>query len=478
MRVLMLGWEFPPYITGGLGTACYGLTRALSRQNHEITFVLPKTVDDEYTEHVRLLTPQNRKAAQGDRAPESVASTFTSPKVEQNPAPELEHVTFKAVPSRINSPYPQGHQFYDGPREGVGFLHPAATPPPTNPDGTPDPQAQQKLAAAATYHGDIVAEAHRYADLCLDLAAQGDFDVIHAHDWLTFLAAQAIAAKTGKPMIAHVHSTEFDRSGDNIHQGIYDLERAGVHAASQVIAVSHLTKSILEHRYGVPASKIKVVYNGIDNNGKPPEQPDPQRDAIQSNEKIVLFLGRVTMQKGPEYFVRAAKRVLDVMDGVRFVVAGTGDKVRDLIELSAELGIGHRCLFTGFLRGPEVDKIFQMASVYVMPSVSEPFGIATLEAISHDVPVIISKTSGVSEVLTHVLKVDFWDTDEMANKIIAVLKHPPLATTLRHHATIEVRQLTWDGAAQKCASLYTDLTGIAEPATPSPKPDAGSHSAR
>ncbi|QDU72570.1 glycosyltransferase family 4 protein [Mucisphaera calidilacus] len=454
MRVLMLGWEFPPYITGGLGTACFGLTRALSRHDHQITFVLPKAVDDEYTEHVRLLTPQARQAAEGDRSPESVASTFEPPEAEQ-PKPELEHVTFKAVPSKLRSPYPEGHEFYDGPPQGVGFIHPTANIPQTDPaaDGqTPPPPPK------AGYDGDMVGEARRYADLCRDLATSNDFDVIHAHDWMTFPAAAAIARASGKPMIAHIHSTEFDRSGENIHQGIYDLERQGLHDADRIIAVSHLTQSILEARYAIPAEKVDVIYNGIDHNGKPPAQPDPDKDAIRSDEKIVLFLGRVTMQKGPEYFVRAAKRVLDVMDGVRFVIAGTGDKIRDLIELSAELGIGHRCLFTGFLHGPEVERIYQMASVYVMPSVSEPFGIATLEAISHDVPVIISKTSGVSEVLTHVLKVDFWDTEEMANKIIAVLKHPPLATTLRHHATIEVRQLTWDGAAQKCADLYRQLT--------------------
>ncbi|WP_428387296.1 glycosyltransferase [Mucisphaera sp.] len=469
MRVLMLGWEFPPYITGGLGTACYGLTRALSRKNHDITFVLPKAVSEEIANHVRLLTPQDRKAAQGDRSPESVASTFKA-----DPAPAststtsdttepafgtegLENVTFKAVPSRLRSPYPQGHEFYEGPKEGIGYIDPNARPQPMDPAATTDGTPPEP-ATGPSYHGDIIAEARRYADLCLDLAADNDFDIIHAHDWLTFPAAQAIADKTGKPMIAHIHSTEFDRSGENINLAIYQMEREGIHAASKVIAVSHLTKDILQNRYDAPADKITVVYNGIDHNGKPPAQPDPEHDAIRSDEKIVLFLGRVTMQKGPEYFVRAAKRVLDVVDGVRFVIAGTGDQIRNLIELSAELSIGHRCLFTGFLRGEEVDRIYQMASVYVMPSVSEPFGIATLEAISHDVPVIVSKTSGVSEVLTHVLKVDFWDTEEMANKIIAILRHPPLATTLRTHATLEVRKLTWDGAATKCEDLYTTLT--------------------
>jgi glycogen synthase len=237
---------------------------------------------------------------------------------------------------------------------------------------------------------------------------------------------------------------------------IYDIERQGVHFAQKVIAVSFLTKNILTTRYSVPAEKIEVVYNAIDFNGyEPPSQPmDIGRD-----DKLVLFLGRITMQKGPEYFLGAAKKVLEVMDNVRFIMAGWGDMIRRTIELAAEMGIGHKVLFTGFLRGKDVDRVFRMADLYVMPSVSEPFGIAPLEAMSNDVPVIISKQSGVSEVLKNALKVDFWDVNEMANKIIAVLRHPPLQKTLREHGRFEVRKLSWVDSAQRCIEVYNQAIG-------------------
>ena len=282
------------------------------------------------------------------------------------------------------------------------------------------------------------------------LAGGADFDVIHAHDWLTYPAGMALAGVTGKPLIAHVHATEFDRAGEHVNQGVYDIERMGMHAADRVIAVSLLTKKVCITRYGVPEQKVEVVYNGV-------EQDDvqPREGArIESDDKIVLFLGRITMQKGPEYFIRAAKRVLEKVENVKFVVAGSGDMALRMIDEAAHLGIGHKVLFTGFLRGRDVERVYKMADCYVMPSVSEPFGIAPLEAMLHDVPVIISKQSGVAEVLTHALKVDFWDTDEMANKIVAVLRHAPLSKTLRAHAPFELRRLTWDGAAEKCVKVY------------------------
>ena len=226
-----------------------------------------------------------------------------------------------------------------------------------------------------------------------------------------------------------------------------------MHAATRVVTVSYLTKTLVVSRYGVDPNKVTVVYNAIDRNGTP-MQAIPR---IRRNEKIVLFLGRITMQKGPEYFVRAAKKVLSVIEDVRFIMAGSGDMARSSIELAAELGIGHKVLFTGFLRGQDVERVFRMADLYVMPSVSEPFGIAPLEAISQDVPVLISKQSGVSEILSHALKVDFWDVDEMANKIVAVLRHPPLHSTLRQHSSFEVSQLSWSTAAQSCLDVYRSV---------------------
>src|SRR5439155_2066719 len=238
---------------------------------------------------------------------------------------------------------------------------------------------------------------------------------------------------------------------------IYDIERRGMHAAIMIIAVSHLTKNLITHHYGIDPNKVEVVYNAIETNGN--GTFDEEKYKIHRGEKIVLFLGRITMQKGPEYFLAAAKKVLEMMDNVKFVMAGSGDMIRRTIEMAASMGIGHKVLFTGFLRGSDVEKVFRMADLYVMPSVSEPFGIAPLEAMSHDVPVIISKQSGVSEVLTHALKVDFWDINEMANKIIAVLRHPPLARTLQQHGSFEVQRMSWQDAARACVGGYEQALG-------------------
>jgi glycosyltransferase involved in cell wall biosynthesis len=300
------------------------------------------------------------------------------------------------------------------------------------------------------YGGDLFGDAQRYAGLVAALGVHERFDVIHAHDWLTYPAGLALRALTGKPLVCHIHATEFDRAGEHVNRQVYDIERAGLNGADRVIAVSRLTKSIVHRRYGVPENRIDVVYNGVDQDSVQPKQGA----AIERDEKIVLFLGRITMQKGPEYFIRAAKRVLEKEEKVKFVVAGSGDMAVRMIEEAADLGIGHKVLFTGFLRGRDVDRVFRMADCYVMPSVSEPFGIAPLEAMRNDVPVIVSRQSGVSEVLTHCLKVDFWDTDDMANKIVAVLRYPPLSQTLREHGRFELRGLDWRGAAEKTVKSY------------------------
>lgn len=489
MRVLMLGWEFPPFITGGLGTACYGLTRAMSARGTRISFVLPKQVGSEYTSHVKLLTPQSRRAAAGDRAPQAVASTFKAdPKptpVDEQGKEAFRNVVFKAVPSHMagTSVYPGGGLQYSptGTRktEGIGFIH-SSQPKTSVPTARDASQSDQHTAASPStlaqgdtqadtladapdigYGGDLFNETRRYADLCIDVAKGEDFDIIHAHDWLTFPAAEALSQATGKPWIAHVHSTEYDRAGEGANLQIAEYEKRGVLLADRVIAVSEFTRKILINRFGLDKAKCDVVYNGVEQitkNGVETSKPLAPPAGIKKGEKVVLYLGRVTMQKGPEYFIAAAKKVLEKMDNVKFVVAGSGDQIERTIEQAAKAGIGSKITFTGFLRRADVSKIYEMADVYVMPSVSEPFGIAPLEAIAHDVPVIISRQSGVSEVLEHALKVDFWDTHDIANKIIAVLRHPPLSKTLRKHADMEVRELTWDGAAAKCESVYEALT--------------------
>jgi glycogen synthase len=439
MRVFMLGWEFPPFISGGLGTACYGLTKAMSAIGTDICFVLPRPVSTPFSTHVRLVSPR-------------AGSALELPSTEFR-LDEFERVTFRAVNAALTDPYQDADDFTKRLRaEHVARAEQA----PREHAPAAETFAPAKGTASAPYAGNLFHEVQRYAQLASEIARQEDFDVVHAHDWMTFPAGLAVAGIKGVPLVVHVHSTEFDRAGLNIDQRIYDIERRGMHGAIKIIAVSYLTKNLITHHYGISADKVEVVYNAIDVNGN---GFDEEKYRIRTDEKIVLFLGRITMQKGPEYFLAAAKKVLEVMDNVKFVMAGSGDMIRRTIELAAAMGIGHKVLFTGFLRGGDVEKVFKMADLYVMPSVSEPFGIAPLEAMSHDVPVIISKQSGVSEVLTHALKVDFWDVNEMANKIIAVLRHPPLASTLRQHGNFEVRRMSWTDTARSCVKVYESAAG-------------------
>ncbi|MBX3357801.1 MAG: glycosyltransferase [Phycisphaeraceae bacterium] len=486
MRILMLGWEFPPFIAGGLGTACYGLTRALDRLGHEVLFVLPRAVDRSKSSHIRLISPSGpvRIATGSSARPHGPGESSGSDTASIDPddagsqiAPfdeppswhsinGFEHALFNAVPASRSSPYPAFGSTAPGSKAvRIGPSGEVEHASESGVEAAPLPEAPHSVvlgplgggssAAGPGYGSDVVGDSERYARLVYAMCRNERFDVIHAHDWMTFPAGLALAQRVGKPLVVHVHSTEFDRSGEHINQRVYDIERRGMHGALRVIAVSEMTKSICAHRYGVDGRKIDVVYNGIDSETAQPHSAD----RLTSKDKIVLFLGRITMQKGPEYFIRAAKRVLEKVPEAKFVVAGSGDMAVRMIEEAAHLGIGHRVLFTGFLRGPQVDRIFRMADCYVMPSVSEPFGIAPLEAMRNDVPAIISKQSGVSEVLTHVLKVDFWDIDEMANKIVAVLRHPPLSQTLREHGSFELRKLTWDGAATKCVQSYGAAIG-------------------
>ena len=454
MKVLMLGWEFPPFISGGLGTACYGLTKAMNEIGTEVLFVLPKPVDSEYATHVQLMTPATRRSAM------SISSASISSPGHTYHSSNLPNVTFHALDAGVGiSPYDRPEHMGDRlsalehdrqqrmqaemlSEQGMSLAEIAGL--------------DEASAAGGHYAGDLFSEIERYAKLVAIIASREQFDVIHAHDWMTYRAGIAASAISGKPLVVHVHSTEFDRSGEHVNQVIYDIERQGMHYASRVICVSHLTRSIVLSRYSVPADRVEVVYNAVDFNGSLPPGEIP---AIQQDEKIVLFLGRITMQKGPEYFLRAAKKVLDVEKDVRFIMAGSGDMIRSSVEMAAELGIGHRVLFTGFLRGADVERVFRMANLYVMPSVSEPFGIAPLEAMSNDVPVLISKQSGVSEVLKHALKVDFWDVEEMANKIIAVLRHSSLRQTLAEQGSIEVRRMSWVDSARHCVDIYGAAVG-------------------
>jgi len=429
VRVLMLGWEFPPFISGGLGTACHGLTRALMRRDMEILFVLPRAME----EGVRALPARL-----------SAGSTV--------PAYDGGSLEFLAVPSTVTSPYgramPQPPALSEGlPAEPPRCL--AVVSPALRVVGT---------GAAGGYEGDLIGRIDEYAARCAEITRDETFDVIHAHDWVTFPAGLAIAARSGKPLVVHVHSTEFDRSGERVNQPVYEIERRGMHGAQAIIAVSERTKQMIVERYGAAAEKVRVIYNGIEPARSKTRLGEPAPAAPDSNgEKTVLFLGRITMQKGPEFFVRAAERVLSKRNHVRFLMAGWGDLGPRTVEQVAAMGLGASVRFTGFLRGEEVHRAYRASDVYVMPSVSEPFGLTALEAIQHGVPVVLSKTSGVAEVLHRgALLVDFWDVDRMADRILSLLNHPELSEAVLRGGAVEVRRLTWDEAARKCIAVYEE----------------------
>ncbi|MCK4627522.1 MAG: glycosyltransferase family 4 protein, partial [Sedimentisphaerales bacterium] len=304
MKILMLGWEFPPFISGGLGTACYGLTRAMSKTGVEITFVLPKPVSTEYSSHVKLASPGLGHKVSG-------SEIFGSD--------EFSNVSFRAIDSPMQ-PYQNSESYSETYEEMLRQMGDVA--------GSREEIIREflnidSLKQSANYSGDLYQEVQRYARLATIISREEDFDIIHAHDWMTYPAGIAVSGLTGKPLVVHVHSTEFDRSGENVNQVVYDIERQGLHYAARVIAVSALTRNILVSRYGINKDKVKVVYNAIDRPGSFVDV-DASRSSIRKDEKIVLFLGRITMQKGPEYFLAAAKKVLEVMDNVKFVMAGSG----------------------------------------------------------------------------------------------------------------------------------------------------------
>ena len=421
----MLGWEFPPFISGGLGTACHGLTKAMGRLGIRIAFVLPKAQVSDSTDAVRVLS------AEGCVKTEEVGA--------------FEHVDFHEISSTLrpyvssiaDRGYFKGRDPLGGDRHYIRSWH------------------SEGSGQVENYPQDLAEQVHRYTSKVMEIVTIEEFDIIHAHDWMTYPAGIAVAQATGKPLVVHVHSTECDRSGENLNQNVYDIERRGMHLADKIIAVSNYTKNIIVRRYGVEPEKVQVVYNGV-------ERDDGDRSPFsiappEKMDKIVLFLGRITMQKGPEYFLMAAKKVLEKVDNIKFVMAGDGDMTNRMVEFAAYLGIGHKVLFTRFLQGIDVDRAYQMADLYVMPSVSEPFGIAPLEALKHKVPVLVSKQSGIAEALTHALKVDFWDIHQMANKIVAVLKYPTLSRMLQELGHSEMQKFRWEDAAAKVKGVYEEV---------------------
>jgi glycosyltransferase involved in cell wall biosynthesis len=404
MKVLMFGWEFPPFNSGGLGTACYGITKALSKKGVSIDFVLPRSIDvnEEFIHVISANLPTIRITAV-----DSLLTTYMT------------------------------HRSY-----WEAFRH---------------------LKDNPGYSPDLVGEVLRYAQVAREIAGSSRYDVIHCHDWMTLLAGKEAKKISGKPLVSHIHSTEADRSGGlGNNPEIFRIEKEGIESADRIIAVSNFTKEKIAQSYGVEEEKIDVVYNGVERQAfeEAPQVPNP------FNKKIVLFLGRLTLHKGPDYFLRAAKKVLSKRQDVIFVISGSGDMEHKLIEQACRMGIGAHVFFTGFVKDRQLARIYKMANLYVMPSVSEPFGITALEALASGTPVLLSNQSGASEVVHHCLKVDFWDTDEMAGKILSLLENKDLEKCLRHNCAGDVSRLDWETAADRIMGIYENIAPTACGANP------------
>ncbi|MBR5138721.1 MAG: glycosyltransferase [Alistipes sp.] len=428
----MFGWEFPPHIAGGLGTACYGMTRGLARNDVEVIFVMPKASGDEDERFVKVVNASDVEARYCDskiEGADDIMRKISFIHIDSNMVPYISPEEFETYREGYER---TGKKFWE--KEGDSWT--------------------QRYTFSGKYGANLMEEVARYAVVAAEVARQleGQFDVIHAHDWLTYFAGIAAKRVSGKPLVVHMHATSFDRSSsDNIDTRVYEIERAGMAAADRVIAVSNLTRNIVIEKYNIPAEKVVTVHNAVRFAEKENELPERGVD-----DKIITFLGRITFQKGPDYFVEAAAKVLKRVPNVRFVMAGSGDMMNHVIRRVARLGIADRFHFTGFLKGDDVHKMFQLSDVYIMPSVSEPFGISPLEAMRANVPSIISKQSGVAEVLDYAVKVDYWDVDAMADAIYGFVKYPALSKMFAEKGLEEVTGLKWNNAAAKIKTVYED----------------------
>ncbi|MCO6430750.1 MAG: glycosyltransferase [Deltaproteobacteria bacterium] len=443
MRILMLGWEYPPHISGGLGTACEGLTVALARCGILIDFIVPRLSGDERAEHMLLVDSMNGPLEPEERGSQSAGRRRIVRRQ------SVKGVRTMPLPSLL-SPYLNAKTFDELLAAYMSRLTAAELPPEALASSL---GAIVERDAVSHYGHDIFDAVARYTSNVLSLSEGCDFDVIHAHDWMTFPAAIALSRLSGKPMVAHVHSLEYDRSGANVNPQIQSIEKLGIEAADAVIAVSYYTAAIIQQQHAINGEKISVVHNGV----YPRRVIQKYRRNQGWPSKVVLFLGRITFQKGPDYFVEAAAKVIPHVPDVMFVMAGSGDMLNRMVDRVHQLGIAKNFHFPGFLKGEEVEEMFSVADLYVMPSVSEPFGISALEAINYDTPVIISRQSGVSEVLGHALKVDFWDIDRMSDLIINGLMHEELRQDMVSMAREELRRLRWDASALKTIEVYRRL---------------------
>ncbi len=416
MKALMFGWEFPPHILGGLGTASYGLTRGMAMQGDmDITFVMPKPWGDEDQSFLKIIGANNTPIVWKD-------------------------VNWDFVKERLEK-YMNPQEYYDL-RDHIyaDFRYKN-----TNDLGC--------IEFSGRYPDNLLEEIDNYSIVAGVIARTYDFDIIHSHDWLTYPAGIHAKNVTGKPLVIHVHATDFDRSRGNVNPQVYGIELDGMNNADHIICVSELTRRTVIEKYGQDPQKVSTVHNAV----------EPLSQEIQSivprkrNDKIVTFLGRITMQKGPEYFVETAARVLQRSKNIRFVMAGSGDMMNKMILLAARKGISDHFHFTGFLKGKQVYEMLKSSDVYVMPSVSEPFGISPLEAMQCGVPTIISKQSGCAEILFRAIKTDYWDVEAMADAIYSICTYPAMAEFLKKEGKAEVDEIKWEYAGQKVRDIYNRL---------------------
>ena len=431
MKVLMFGWEFPPHISGGLGTACYGLTKGLAAYDDvEVIFVVPKAHGDEEQSNMNLIgannVPVTRKVIQFH----DLQKKIDYYEIESGMVPYMDPEEFWKLSSKKHS-------------EKTRFIQ------------TDD---QGRLEFTGTYGADLLYEIYKYSLIAEVIAGEQEFDLIHAHDWLTYPAGIAAKEVSGKPLVIHVHATDFDRSGGSVNPKVYEIEKRGMDAADKIITVSNLTRKIVIEKYGIDPAKVVTVYNAVE----PVSKEEKARLKKGVEEKIVTFLGRITMQKGPEYFIEAANLVLKRMKNVRFVMAGSGDMMNKMVKRAAELKITDYFHFTGFLKGDDVYNMFRMSDVFVMPSVSEPFGIVPLEAMQTNVPVIISNQSGVSEILRFAIKTDYWDTHAMADAIYGLLNYPSMWHMFMKYGKEEVDNLQWKNSAKNVRDVYYEALKISQ----------------
>ena len=414
MKALMFGWEFPPHILGGLGTASYGLTRGMSTQEDmDITFVIPKPWGDEDQSFLKIIGANNTPIVWRD-------------------------VSWETAKDRLEK-FMDPQEYFnlrDNIYADFNYMN-------TNDLGC--------IEFSGKYPKNLLEEINNYSIVAGVIARTYDFDIIHSHDWLTYAAGLHAKSVTGKPLVIHVHATDFDRSGGKVNPLVYNIEKHGMDHADHIICVSNLTRKIVIEKYHQDPSKVTTVHNAV-------EPLSPEKVAIERltkvPEKVVTFLGRITMQKGPEYFVDAATQVLKNSNHIRFVMAGSGDMMDKMVRLVADRGIADKFHFTGFLKGNQVYEMLNSSDVYVMPSVSEPFGISPLEAMQCGVPSIISYQSGCSEILDNVIKTDYWDVDGMADAIYSICTYPGMADFLRVEGKKEVDEIKWEYAGQEVRDIY------------------------